>query len=79
MKKLIALIAVVAAVTTLSGCSSMPEKTCTALYRSGDGGTYEVSIFGTQIQGDRLLLRAGYPFSFHYISEDHFVSHNCSG
>ncbi|MEG0209040.1 MULTISPECIES: phage exclusion lipoprotein Cor [Gammaproteobacteria] len=71
-------LALIATAFTLTGCSSMPERTCSATYESG-GGEHEVYIFGTMIQGDKLYLRAGYPFSFHYVSERNFKDHNCGG
>lgn len=73
MKKLL-LVAAIA----LTGCQSMPDRTCSAVYESG-GSTYEVYVFGTQRRGDELLLRAGYPFSFQYVSEKNFKDHNCGG
>lgn len=73
MKKII-----VAAALVLSGCSSMPERTCTAIYESG-GAEYSVYVFGTQQRGEELLLRAGYPLSFHYVSENNFKDHDCGG
>lgn len=72
MKKTIAIAALV-----LSGCSYMPERTCTAIYESG-GAEYSVYVFGSQMRGNEMLLRAGYPFSFHYVSEKNFKSHDCS-
>lgn len=72
MKKIIAI-----AVLLLSGCSTMPERTCTAIYESG-GADYSVYVFGSQMRGEEMLLRAGYPFSFHYVSEKNFKSHDCS-
>lgn len=72
MKKIIAIAALL-----LSGCSTMPERTCTAIYESG-GAEYSVYVFGSQMRGDEMLLRAGYPFSFHYVSEKNFKSHDCS-
>ena len=75
MKKILLAAAIAFALT---GCASMPEKVCDATYESG-GMEYGVSIFGTAIQGERLLLRPGYPFSFHYVDESNFKSHNCSG
>lgn len=74
MKKLILIVAALA----LTGCSSMPERTCTAMYESG-GADYSVYVFGTQKRGEELLLRAGYPFSFHYVSERNFKDHDCGG
>lgn len=74
MKKLITIIA---AAFILTGCSSMPERTCTAIYESG-GAKYSVSVFGSKMRGEEMLLRAGYPFSFNYVSENNFKSHDCS-
>lgn len=74
MKKLILIVAALA----LTGCSSMPDRTCTAVYESG-GADYSVYVFGTQKRGEELLLRAGYPFSFHYVSERNFKDHDCGG
>lgn len=74
MKKLILIVAALA----LTGCSSMPERTCTAVYESG-GADYSVYVFGTKKRGEELLLRAGYPFSFHYVSERNFKDHDCGG
>ncbi|WVX93036.1 hypothetical protein [Escherichia phage BUCT-XGG-1] len=74
MKKLILIVAALA----FTGCSSMPERTCTAVYESG-GADYSVYVFGTQKRGEELLLRAGYPFSFHYVSERNFKDHDCGG
>lgn len=74
MKKLILIVAALA----LTGCSSIPERTCTAVYESG-GADYSVYVFGTQKRGEELLLRAGYPFSFHYVSERNFKDHDCGG
>lgn len=72
MKKTITIAALI-----LSGCSSMPERTCTAVYESG-GSKYSVYVFGSVMRGDEMLLRAGYPFYFRYISERNFKSHDCS-
>ncbi|ALT58252.1 super-infection exclusion protein [Enterobacteria phage vB_EcoS_IME167] len=74
MKKLITIIA---AAFILTGCSSMPERTCTAIYESG-GAEYSVYVFGSKMRGEEMLLRAGYPFSFNYVSEKNFKSHDCS-
>lgn len=74
MKKLILIVAALA----LTGCSSMPARTCTAVYESG-GADYSVYVFGTQKRGEELLLMAGYPFSFHYVSERNFKDHDCGG
>lgn len=77
MKKVIlsAPLALIAAIT-LTGCQSMPEKQCEAIYESG-GNEYTVSVFGVREQGNQLTLRAGYPFSFHYVSANNFKSHTC--
>lgn len=72
MKKTITIAALI-----LSGCSTMPERTCTAIYESG-GAEYSVYVFGSQMRGNEMLLRAGYPFSFHYVSGKNFKSHDCS-
>lgn len=72
MKNIIAIAALI-----LSGCSTMPERACTAIYESG-GAEYSVYVFGSQMRGNEMLLRAGYPFSFHYVSEKNFKSHDCS-
>lgn len=72
MKKIIAIAALL-----LSGCSTMPERTCTAIYESG-GEEHSVYVFGSQMRGEEMLLRAGYPFSFNYVSEKNFKSHDCS-
>ena len=69
---------IICAELLLTGCSSMPERTCTAIYESA-GSEYSVYVFGTQQRGDELLLRAGYPFSFHYVSESNFKDHDCGG
>lgn len=71
MKKIIAITAFL-----LIGCSTMPERTCTAIYEYG-GSNYQVYVFGSQIRGEEMLLRAGYPFAFQYIPEKKFKSHDC--
>lgn len=55
----------------------MPERTCTAIYESG-GAEYSVYVFGSKMRGKEMVLRAGYPFSFNYVSEKNFKSHDCS-
>lgn len=77
MKKTIlsAPLALIAAIT-LTGCESMPEKQCEAIYESGSVG-YLVPVFGVQETAGQALLRAGYPFSFHYVNASNFKSHTC--
>lgn len=68
---------IVAAIAlALIGCADMPKRTCTAIYESGSN-KYEVYVFGTRLNGGELMLRAGYPFSFHYVNERQFTTHDC--
>lgn len=71
MKTLIMICAVL-----LSGCANMPTKVCDATYHTG-GMDYAVPVYGVADFSGHKMLRAGYPFSFQYVSVDHFKSTTC--
>lgn len=74
MKKLIA---VLIATFALTGCANMPKRECMAIYENS-GMEYEVYIFGAKRVGDRNLVKAGYPFSYQWVSADNFNRTDCS-
>lgn len=63
-------------VAVLVGCSTMPGKICEATYHTG-GMDYAVPVYGVADFSGHKMLRAGYPFSFQYVSVDHFKSTTC--
>ena len=71
MKTLIMICAVL-----LSGCAGMPSKICDATYHTG-GMDYAVPVYGVADFSGHKMLRAGYPFSFQYVSVGHFKSTTC--
>ncbi|UTQ80559.1 putative super-infection exclusion protein [Pseudomonas phage Motto] len=74
MKKIIC---VFVAAFALIGCSSMPERECSAIYESG-GMDYEVAIFGVKRINDRTFVKPGYPFGFQWVTVDNFKNSDCS-
>ena len=78
MKNMILCLAVA---VLLSGCAGVIEKqqpvcTGTALV---SGQESSVQIYGVRKQNNQTQYRAGYPFGWHWVSKNNFLTTTCAG
>jgi hypothetical protein len=69
-----------AGIILLAGCSGVLEKqqpicTGTALVGGQETG---VQIYGVRKQANQTLYRAGYPFGWHWVGKNNFISTTCA-
>lgn len=66
---------IAAAILVATGCAEKSDEMCSGTINVG-GVDQAVKIFGVKDDG-RTLVKAGYPFQFHWVSIEQFKSTTC--